>query len=252
LRQLRDPHLAQEATQSAFIALAQKAGKLRPGTLVGGWLHRAVHFAALKQERTEARRKRWEEEAATMNVPGDKADIFQEAALPHVDSALAELSEPDRDAVILRFLEQLSFRDVAQTLGTSEDAAKKRVGRALERLRSLLVRRGIVISATALAAGLTQLPVTAAPRAWCSAPSSLAMNTAAGAGPISATILKSVTKTKFALAGIVVVAAVVAALLWLTRSRPTVATAANPTQSSMPKIKITSVMVDDQDKALNF
>src|SRR5262249_7594556 len=164
----------------------------------------AVHFAALKQQRTEARRKRWEEEAATMNVPGDKADIFQEAALPHVDSALAELSEPDRDAVILRFLEQLSFRDVAQALGTSEDAAKKRVGRALERLRSLLVRRGIVISATALAAGLTQLPVTAAPAAWSSTLASLAMNTAAGAGSISATTLRSVTQTKFALASIIV------------------------------------------------
>src|SRR5262245_37081541 len=71
LRQLRNPHLAEEATQSAFIALAGKAGQLRRQTIIAGWLQRAVHFAALKLQRSEARRKHWEEEAATMNVPGE-------------------------------------------------------------------------------------------------------------------------------------------------------------------------------------
>src|SRR5215510_9609378 len=70
MRQLRNPHLAEEATQSAFIALAGKARQLRRQTMIAGWLHRAVHFAALNLQRSEARRKHWEEEAATMNVPG--------------------------------------------------------------------------------------------------------------------------------------------------------------------------------------
>src|SRR4030095_1816503 len=111
MRQLRNPHLAQEATQSAFIALAGKAGQLRRRTVIAGWLHRAVHFAALNLQRSEARRKHWEEEAATMNGPDDDDHGFQESALPHVDGALAELGEADRDAVILRFLHQRSFRD---------------------------------------------------------------------------------------------------------------------------------------------
>src|SRR5882724_13125497 len=114
-----NPHLAEEATQSAFIALAGKAGQLRRRTVIAGWLHRAVHFAALNLQRSEVRRKHWEEEAAAMNVLGVTDHVFQESALAHVDGALAELSERDRDAVILRFLQQRSFRDVAQTLGTS-------------------------------------------------------------------------------------------------------------------------------------
>src|SRR5215471_8987454 len=77
MRQLRNPHLAEEATQSAFIALAEKAGQLRRQTVIAGWLHRAAHFAALKLQRSEARRKRWEEEAATMNSDAE-ADVFQE------------------------------------------------------------------------------------------------------------------------------------------------------------------------------
>src|SRR4030095_1791998 len=100
MRQLRNPHLAEEATQSAFIALAKNAGRVRRRTVIVGWLHHAVHFAALNLLRSEARRKHWEEEAATMNVPGNTDSDFQGLALPPVDGALAELSESDRDAVI--------------------------------------------------------------------------------------------------------------------------------------------------------
>src|SRR4030095_14884695 len=76
MRQLRNPHLAEEATQSAFIALAGKAGRLGRSTVIAGWLHRAVHFAALNLRRSEARRKHWEEEAATMSVSGNTGYAF--------------------------------------------------------------------------------------------------------------------------------------------------------------------------------
>jgi RNA polymerase sigma factor (sigma-70 family) len=253
MRQLRNPHLAEEATQSAFIALAEKAGQLRRQTVIAGWLHRAAHFAALKLQRSEARRKRWEEEAATMNTDAE-ADVFQELALPHVDGALAELSESDRDAVVLRFLRQLSFRDVAQVLGTSEEAAKKRVSRALEKLRGLLARRGIAISAVALAAGLSQMPVTAAPAALSSALASLAVSTAVPSISIATTILSFMKTTKAKLAFIVGVAILAgsAALLWGYRSGNTVAANPNSSRPSAPKIRLASVMVDDQDKALKF
>jgi RNA polymerase sigma factor (sigma-70 family) len=253
LRQLRNPHLAEEATQSAFIALAGKAGQLRRRTVIAGWLHRAVHFAALKLQRSEARRKRWEERAATMDVPGDTNDAFQEVALPHVDGALAELSEHDRDAVVLRFLQQQSFRDVAQSLGTSEDAAKKRVGRALSKLRSLLMRRGIAISVAALAAGLSQMPVTAAPAGLASNLASLPMSTVAPTSSIGATILNFVAtaKARFAVGGVVLLGAVVA-LLWLNRTQATTGAVPKAIRSSAPRVKVTSVLVDDQDKALTF
>ena len=96
MRQIGNAHLAGEATQSAFIALAGKAGHLRRKTVIAGWLHRAAHFAALKLKRSEARRRHWEEEAAAMNTFGEADATFHEAALPHVDGALAELNERDR------------------------------------------------------------------------------------------------------------------------------------------------------------
>ena len=252
MRQLRNPHLAEEATQSAFIALAGKAGRLGRNTVIAGWLHHAVHFAALNLRRSEARRKHWEEQAATMSVPGHTDAVFQELALPQVDGALAELSASDRDSVILRFFHQQSFRDVAQTLGTSEEAAKKRVARALERLRGLLARRGVAISAVALATGLAQMPVTAAPAALSSTLASLAVSTAVPTGPITAILnLMKTTKAKFAVAITLVLLLGFAAFLWAYRSG-TATTPPNPVRSNAPKINVVSVMVDDQDKALKF
>jgi RNA polymerase sigma factor (sigma-70 family) len=260
LRQLRNPHLAQEATQSAFIALAGKAGRLRRQTVIAGWLHRAVHFAALKLQRSEARRKHWEEEAAAaMNVPGESEPGFPEQALPQVDGALAELGESDRDAIILRFIQQQSLRDVAQALGTSEDAAKKRVSRALERLRGLLVRRGVAISAAVLATGLSQMPVTAAPAALPSTLAALAANAAVPTVTTTATllVLMASTKSKLAAAAGLAVLAALTVLLWPQRPASSAAVSTNTVQTNIAvasamKIRLTSVMVNDQDRALKF
>jgi RNA polymerase sigma factor (sigma-70 family) len=250
MRQLRNPHLAEEATQSAFIALAGKAGQLRRQTIVAGWLHRAVHFAALKLQRSEARRKHWEEEAATMNVTNEGPSVFQESALRQVDGALAELSSGDRDALILRFLRQQSLREVATALGTSEEAAKKRVSRALDKLRVRLARRGVVVPVTMLAAGLSQLPMTAAPAALPSTVSALTANATNTTGFLSI----------FAPAKVGIVAGIIllgglTALLWPKRSTNAI-NAANaitnaPAAFSM-KIRLASVMVNDQDTALTF
>lgn len=258
MRQLRDPHLAQEATQTAFIALAGKAGRLSRRTIIAGWLHRAAHFAALNIQRSEARRKHWEEEAATMNPPGETEQAFQEHALPHVDGALAELAERDRDAVILRFLQQKSLRDVARAIGTSEEAAKKRVSRALDKLRGVLARRDVAIPAAVLAAGLSQMPVTAAPTGLPSALAALAVNTAVV--PVLTTTASLLTllaslRTKLAvIAGLLVLGGAV--FLLLNRNVTTPATppmtTTNAVKAPSMKIKLASVMVDDQAKALRF
>lgn len=253
MRLLRNPHLAQEAAQSAFIALAGKAGQLPRQTIVAGWLHHAVHFAALHLQRSEARRKHWEEEAAAMNEPGEHESAIPEHALPHVDGALDELGDVDRDAILLRFLQQKSFRDVGEALGTSEEAAKKRVSRALEKLRALLVRRGVTVSAVALAAGLSQLPVNAAPALLTSTVSTLAAQT----------VVPAVAKT--GLSGLLATTAgkVAAVLLLLVigffllhgpelHRRLRAATRGNLSLEPNMKIKFTSVMVDDQAKALKF
>lgn len=256
LRQLQNPHGAEEATQSAFIALAAKAADLPPQTVIPGWLHHAARFAALKLQRTEARRKHWEQEAAALSETHDASSSLDERALSQVDAALDELGDVDRDAVVLRFLQWKSLRDVAETLGTSEEAAKKRVSRALDKLRDVLARRGVAVSAVALATSLSQLPVSAAPAALSATVSSLAMTTAATGSAFRAATLLASTKAKLTLAVAVMLVGGLAVLLWPRRPPNPVITATpantNPVQSTSMKIKLTSVLVDDQDKALQF
>lgn len=246
LRQLRNPHQAQEATQSAFVALAANASKLGRSTVIIGWLHHAAHFAALKIQRAEARRKHWEREAATMSAQDDPQRAFEELE-PLVDGAIEELSERDRDAIILRFLRQQSFREVAATLGLTEEAAKKRVTRALEKLRGLLARRGVVIPAAVLAAGLSQLTLTAAPAGLPASLGTLAPGGAPSTNGFGSILAKLCSVKMVQLASMLGVLVLVGFFLY-PRTQP-------PMKTSTPstvRIKLTSVLVNDQEKALRF
>jgi RNA polymerase sigma factor (sigma-70 family) len=145
LRQVGDRHLAEDVAQAVFVLLARRSADLRPGTLLGGWLFRTTRFVAGHALRSELRRKNREAMACTMSNDLNAADssetIWPQLA-PHLDQAVANLSAVERSAILLRFYEQLPLRDVGERLGISEDAAKKRVGRALEKLRTVLEQRG--------------------------------------------------------------------------------------------------------------
>lgn len=163
LRQVGDAHLAEEATQAVFIALARKARGLSSSIILAGWLFRAAQFAAAKVQRAEVRRKHWEQQAAQMEPnPSDSAAAWDQMA-PQLNDALNELKEPDRDALILRFFESKSMAQVGIALGTTEGAAKMRIARALEQLRGIFQARGIVLPVAMLAAALSTSTTHAAP-----------------------------------------------------------------------------------------
>ncbi len=164
LRRVGDPHLAQDVTQSTFAALAQNARTLADHPVLSGWLHRTTQNLATNLIRTNTRRQSREQEAATMTQllsPSPEAN-WQDIA-PQLDAALDELEADDRDAVLLRYFEKKSAHEMATQLGISDDAAQKRVSRAVERLRELFAKRGITIGASALVAAVTANAVQAAP-----------------------------------------------------------------------------------------
>ena len=82
---------------------------------------------------------------------------------PVLDEAMADLSDEDREALLLRFFRNHDFRAIGLSLGVSDDAAQKRVSRALERLRAEFDRRGVTTTAVALSTALGAHAVTVAP-----------------------------------------------------------------------------------------
>jgi RNA polymerase sigma factor (sigma-70 family) len=144
LRQVRDPHLAEDVTQAVFLVLVQKGATIKNGVAVGGWLLAVTRHAALnalKQRSIEQRRERMLAKSLAMK---EDTQVWEDIA-PHLDAELHRLSRQDRDAVVLRYFQDCSFAQIATELCVSEDAAQKRVSRALDRLRRLLTRRGITL-----------------------------------------------------------------------------------------------------------
>jgi RNA polymerase sigma factor (sigma-70 family) len=154
LRVVRDESRAEEITQAVFIILARKAASLRRGTILAGWLYRTAHFVALDALRAERRRQQHLSNLAQLNDSSQTGSVWDQIA-PLLEEAMDRLGDTERDAVVLRFFEQKSFAEVASALGTSEAAAKMRIGRALERLRNAFARRGVAVSATVLFAALS-------------------------------------------------------------------------------------------------
>ena len=164
LRMVCDSHLAEDVTQGVFVALAQNAQQLTNHPVLSGWLHRTTQNLAANAVRANVRRQTREQEAVLMNeLTAAEPDATWERIAPHLDAALGELSEPDRDAVLLRYFERKTARDIDETLGISDEAAQKRVSRAVERLREFFAKRGVTVGAGGLVVVISANAVQAAP-----------------------------------------------------------------------------------------
>jgi RNA polymerase sigma factor (sigma-70 family) len=146
-RQLGDPAEAEEVTQQVFITLAEKARRIPANAILSGWLFNTARYCCANHRRGMARRREAERKAAVMRsrIEQDSAAAYTVGfeLEPLLDDAIARLGRTDRDAVLLRFFEGRSTREVGTALGVSEDAAKQRISRAVEKLRSYFNRRGV-------------------------------------------------------------------------------------------------------------
>ena len=205
LRQVRSPQLAEEISQSAFADLARNVGKLKADTVLTAWLYAVTRRTAIDVIRKESRRQLREQIAVEMNDMNATANEWTQIE-PLLDDALAALDETDRAAILLRYFENKSLREVGESLKISDDAAQKRVSRAVEKLREFFSKQKIAVGASGLA-------VLISANAVQSAPMGLALtitNASLAAAGTTLTFMKiaTATKLKFALGAIVVAGAI--------------------------------------------
>jgi RNA polymerase sigma factor (sigma-70 family) len=183
-RMVGDAHLAQDVAQTVFIGLARSPARVRQPAALAGWLYATTRNTAAQVVRTEQRRQQRETEAMNRQLLDDNSPAAWEAVAPLLDEAMRELKPIEADAVVLRFFEGKSLRDTGQALDLSENAAQKRVERALEKIRDHFARRGVTASAALLGATIAANSVQAAPAGLAAGVAQTSLTGAAGAGGI--------------------------------------------------------------------
>jgi len=191
-----DAHRAADVSQQVFTTLARRARKLSRHAVLGAWLHTATRNASINLMISEQRRKARELEALALGSANDAggAGLDWDRLRPALDAAIDELPEADRVAVVLRFLERRAFAEIGSALRISEDAARMRTERALDKLRALLGRRGVTSTAAALGAIVSSEAMVSAPASLAAAVSAQAL--AAGGAGIAGGALGTFMTTK--------------------------------------------------------
>lgn len=194
-----DRHRAEDVAQEVFVDFARKASGLRSHPCLPGWLYASTRFTAINAIRREQRRTNREKEAEIMQASSDAPEPQWEQIRPLIDDAMQDLDERDRQSVLLRFFGQQTFIAIGEQLGLTENAAQKRVERALDRLNTALSHRGITSTSTALALALAQSGV-AAPAALAGTATAAALAGVAAGSAGAAGILTFMTTSKILMA----------------------------------------------------
>ena len=197
LRQVRSPQLAEEVAQSTFIKLAREAGRLAPDVILAAWLYQVTRGEAIDVVRVEIRRQLREQIFTEMNAT-NATDACWNRIEPVLDDAMHALDDADRAAILLRYFENKSLREVGATLGTTEDAAQKRVSRAVERLRGFFSKRGVAVGASGLVIAISANAVQGVPIAFDAASlAAVAVAKTALTTTATATTTKAILMTTF-------------------------------------------------------
>ncbi len=230
-RMTRDAHLAEDVTQGVFIVLARKAGHVRCGAVLPAWLHSTARNVSSNILSVQSRRRHHEEKAAAMKpVVRDDSSSFQgddEALSAALDDALGRLGTSDRGAVVMRYLQGKSIRDVAAAMHVSDDAAQKRVSRAVARMRDYFAHRGLTLDESGMISGLSRQTAQVAPAALASMVTTKSLASAGGSAGWAAHCLSRMASLKVAAACAATVA-IVATVATVTIVKSDSAVASSP------------------------
>lgn len=179
-----DAALAEDIAQGVFADLARKAATLRGRPALAGWLYTSTRYAAANALRTERRRRAREQEAYVMQevMRNEETATDWDRLRPVIDDALHGLNETDREAVLLRFFEGRAFAEIGSALRLTEEAARKRVDRALDKMAAMLARRGVTSTSAAVGAAMAAQAAVAAPSGLAASVAGTALSGAAAVG----------------------------------------------------------------------
>jgi uncharacterized protein (TIGR03435 family) len=194
LRHTGNPHSAEEIAQAVFVILAKKSPHLGRRVVLSGWLYETARFTALTHVRSEIRRTQREQEAYMQTTADQSGEGDWPRVAPWLEAAMAGLNETDRHAVVLRFFDGKSMKEVGASLGANEMTARKRVNRAVEKLRRFFLKRGIVLTAAALTAAVSANSVQAAPALLSETVTAIALAKGAAASGSTFTLIKGTLK----------------------------------------------------------
>lgn len=194
LRRVGDPPLAEEITQAVFVILTQKAASLGDKTILSGWLYRAACYVSGHALKQELRRQRREHEAYMQSFSDQTESKVWSQIMPRLEEAMLRLGPTDRDALVLRFFEGRSLKEVGAVLGISEAATKMRLNRALEKLRIYFSKHGVGSTTTAIAGAISIHSIQAAPVMLAKTATIVALADGASASASTLTLIKGALK----------------------------------------------------------
>jgi RNA polymerase sigma-70 factor (ECF subfamily) len=155
-------HDAEDAFQATFVVLAQRAPQIGRRELLANWLYGVAQRVARRAQAVASRRHQREGQSLEM---AERA-----AAAPQIDPNLKRVVHEEvnhlpakyRAPVLLCYLENRTHEEAAHELQCPLGTVKGRLSRALETLRTRLVRRGLALSAGTVAVALSQSATEAA------------------------------------------------------------------------------------------
>ncbi|MBI5723037.1 MAG: sigma-70 family RNA polymerase sigma factor [Planctomycetes bacterium] len=157
----------EDAVQTVFVILANKAGKIQKEVLLSGWLHRTAGYVCLKLLRDRARRLQHEQEVFRMKsqTKENQPSVDWRQVEPHLDDAIDHLPENQKSVMVMHFLEGMSLGQISERTGVSKNTIRTRVDLGLEKMRRFFSRRGVAVPSAALAAVMASNAIQVAPAA---------------------------------------------------------------------------------------